>query len=276
MLADAKMEIVSRLAPHAEKVKPRWENNVEGRVTEGYGESLLNYMDVVNVARKLYGPTLRNLGDELAALGRGPEWREQEQIVQLKQEFVHVVEKLRHDPGKGPGLAFFAPNGELIEYAAGSLWRPEVPFTRAEQVQLLEAFSRRETAICGERTAIARKIGVKYPELGRVGDDDHQHAPEPLLRRAASFMAHHSMDIYLAAGSSDVFKGSTLQIGIKVCGSCLPPVVNAGVAAIITDTDAASNGIRHIRQASMDAMANNLPPHIAHREIVRQVPITLG
>lgn len=276
-IAGVKLEIANTLSPHARNVKPRWVDGSEDRATEGYGASLLVYMDVVNEARVHFHPFFEGLGQEISALHRGLDWRDHQPLVQLRQELVHTAQELRHNPEKGPGMAFFNPVGELITYTAGSFWRPEVPFSHDFQADLLESYTRRVLAICGERSKIAELAGVNYPEWDPFVADLSQKTTKQLspVQQAKAFMIQHSADIVSAASHADALQGSTLQISIKVCGSCLPAVLNAGVQTIITDTDAGSNGIRHIRQASMNRMTENLPAHVAYMEIERQVPIKL-
>lgn len=273
-LAETKLEIAGRLAPHARLVKPRWINGIEGQVTEGYGASLFNYMQIVRDERRFFAPVLRRLGDEISSLGRGPDWHRQEPLVQLRQEFIHVVQELRHDPAKGPGLAFFNPDGGLISYAAGSLWRKELPFPAEMQIGMLEAHTRRTMAICGERDSIARLTKTTYP------DPDpflHHRMAKQLtpLQIAKAYMIAYSKDICAAAPRATMLNGSTLHISIRVCGSCLPAVVDAGIARIFTDSDERSNGIRHIRMRSMERMQEKMPDRIEHHTLVRQAPIKL-
>lgn len=277
-IAAVKVEIASWLGPHAQEVKPRWVPGTKD-VTPGYGASLFDYMQVVNEARERFAEHIESLGHYIATLENedGKGWQENEHRVQLNQELVHTIQELRHDPAKGPGLAFFDVNGQLSAYAAGSLWRPEVPFSSAMQTELLEAHSRRRLAICGERTVMAQKLGVEYPDLDlfRSVVHDKTHKPLTELELVETYMTFHSFDIARAARKTPPFPDSTLQITIKVCSTCLPSVIHGGVKHIITDDNDKDNGIREIRQASMDQMDANLPPDVTHTRISRLAPIKL-
>ncbi len=287
LLAEAKEEITRRLAPYAELVpkirmpeKPD-DAQPDEATLESYGSTMMGYISEVETVREAMSPKLTAIAKKISALG-GKGWEKDDDIVQAWMALAHVVQSMRHNPAKGPGVVYVNPDNKLIGFAAANFWMDEMePSDKLQRKHLTYTQGRAAFNICAEPAAIAKAVGHDVLKTHLVLRSKDSIKKRAHLRREElrnkDFISPHKMaqrrlkflDRIAKQGRlSGLFKDSILITTADPCYSCTEGVIQVGVARVISDK-LHRHEMKPKRLAEMEEAHRTLHKQgIAHQHIV--------
>jgi cytidine deaminase len=191
--------------------------------------------------------------------------------------FAHVVQALRHNPEKGPGVVYVSDNNDLISYAAANFWLDEMkPSEKLQRKHLTYPDGRSALNICAEPAAIAKVVGHEALGTARVlrstrsKDDGHALSNSDFIpasrmpERRTRFLEKVSQK----GRKSGAFENATLVTTADPCGSCTQAVVDVGIALVISDAETHHHPMSPKRMDEMKNAERTLSNSgVAHRHV---------